>query len=678
MNKQIINIFFNHVKIPNTSIQLGEVNNIHHTIRYDEEFDFEEYINKHPSQNIYFLGGIKDGVTTRAKDADIFIKNYIALDFDIRQEMKKRNEECDDEILKRKANQILEQFKSSPELKDYSYALLSGNGLHVYYFCKPIKINDAEIFKLGLKNLIEFVRFYSPITADTACSNLARIFRIPGSVNQKNSMQTILMEFEFTLSNIIENILKLGKAEMSETSAIKDIHNARPPENNTYTAINNIPLPPIVCAALNLDYDGKKNFRANGDKKIKACFMSEKNQNIIISGGTGLFSDQQSGYNTFQFVKMINNFTNQQTFNWFNERYQHITKLSSNYKSKIDNDGGLLDETEELIIVTAKDILAKEPKEAPFIVDTLIPEGAVTAITAGSGKGKSLFMLILASHIATGNKLFGIFNTKKSKVLIIDQEMDEDIIVGRFKATIKENIAIDYIYNQAWKIDNEKNYEDLKEIIITNKYKVLVLDTFANIHNKQENDSGEMKRINNRMLKLIRDTTVTIIYLHHHRKEQNNQALSQLSSRGSTEIIAKVASHIVVNSKKSITDDNGMIRTKFTIAQEKSRRPSKFNKLEFETIYDELNNNTTWQYLGETNQEKYNESEIIDEIYKLLEESESMTFEEIKKGLKDNDFEIGDNKLRDSLKITTGKYLSKTKGSGKYHNTDYYSIKNDQ
>jgi len=126
------------------------------------------------------------------------------------------------------------------------------------------------------------------------------------------------------------------------------------------------------------------------------------------------------------------------------------------YEGYQDNESVL--ELPEFKIIKGEEILSKEIKKFPYIVDKLVPEKAITSITADSGRGKSIVSLIFAKAIASGNKLFDEFEVKKSTVLILDQEMDEDLIVGRYKAIIQDKLDIDYIYEQFLLVDKEEDY----------------------------------------------------------------------------------------------------------------------------------------------------------------------------------------------------------------------------
>ena len=57
-------------------------------------------------------------------------------------------------------------------------------------------------------------------------------------------------------------------------------------------------------------------------------------------------------------------------------------------------------------ISTCKDLLNYEVQPEFFVINPLIPKEAITSITADSGKGKSLFVLILAYCMASGTPLF--------------------------------------------------------------------------------------------------------------------------------------------------------------------------------------------------------------------------------------------------------------------------------
>ncbi|MFA7050007.1 MAG: AAA family ATPase [Patescibacteria group bacterium] len=315
-------------------------------------------------------------------------------------------------------------------------------------------------------------------------------------------------------------------------------------------------------------------------------------------------------------------------------------------------------------ISTCKDLLNYEVRPEFFIINPLIPKEAITSITADSGKGKSLFALILAYCMASGTPLFDKYEVEKSNVLIIDQEMNKNEIVSRFKKVIKDEVPIDYIIDQKFLITDEVKLLALKNKIIEKKYNVVILDTFTEIHNAEENDSGAMKMVNKNMLQLIRETGITIIYLHHHRKLQKGERLSQSSSRGSSEIIAKVSSHLLLDSKNYRDEFNNKI-LEIVISQEKARSSFRLeNKISLKVINDEIENKIKWEYLGELEEKgkKIEEAKIA--IINILQNRPGVLVRDLEEELS-----VGSNNIRIALKelVSESKVDSSKQGKANYY-----------
>jgi len=326
---------------------------------------------------------------------------------------------------------------------------------------------------------------------------------------------------------------------------------------------------------------------------------------------------------------------------------------------------------EKLKVVKSEELLQKIPKPKPYIIDKLVPEKCITAITGESGKGKSLVSLIMAYHIATGEKLFGQFEVKKGKVLIVDLEMDEDIIISRYHSFFDTALDIDFIYDQFWKIDNNKQCKQLKEIIKKQNYQVVILDTLTNIHNANENSSDEMKIVNEAMMQLIRETGVTVIFVHHHRKSYKGERVGSSSSRGSTEIINKTSSHLIVDSMGKSVDENSNYVFSLSIEQSKARRPDSITKIGFNIIYDPEHSKNSWEYIGVIDDGKRVVEAAMEKILKVLEKRQECTIKDFKEEIP----EIGGSNLRDAVKILCNKKkVDFYKGRGRQHNTKFYFL----
>lgn len=325
------------------------------------------------------------------------------------------------------------------------------------------------------------------------------------------------------------------------------------------------------------------------------------------------------------------------------DAYQLAKKLSVDDDTEI---GLLLNKKFKLR--NGAEIIKKIPNEFPYIIDRLIPKNAITALTADSGAGKSLVMLLMVDAIINGNALFDTFITEENKVLIIDQEMDEDLLIGRFKSILSGNQdKLDIIYEQFITIDNPDNFKWLIDTIKVNNYGLVVFDTLTMIHNSEENSSSEMRKINELMLKIIAETGTTILYLHHHRKTMNGEKAGISSSRGSTEIIAKVASHLQIESNKKKIDDDIILEIK--LSQAKSRRPESINKIGFEIRYSD--NKTLIEYMGDVDEDKKAIEEAVEMIKNLFGRDNSRrTVEAIISNFENNGVRIGESSVRIALK----------------------------
>lgn len=255
-------------------------------------------------------------------------------------------------------------------------------------------------------------------------------------------------------------------------------------------------------------------------------------------------------------------------------------------------------------IISLNDFLDMEEKEQPFLLKGMIVEGSVNALTSDSGKGKSLFMLKAIEAIVKGEKFLGEIETNQAKTLILDLEMSENDIVQRTHSVIQNKMdGLDFYTCQGFNICNDDDLNWLKKVIVERDYKLIVLDTFSMMHDKNENDNSEMNVVNKKMLKITNELKVTILFLHHHRKPAKGEIMSQSSSRGATDIINKTAGHmlldskeiIIANEKKAYGSEKGLI---LTITQMKKRQIVGFEKFSILVWYDPFTKHSNFKFEG--------------------------------------------------------------------------------
>lgn len=138
---------------------------------------------------MFFCAGKNRWVLQRCNDDDFKKKCYFFVDLDIRLDHYKKTWEVLSHIdLLAKINEIIGILQIN-WLWDYRYAVFTGNGLHLYYVWDEQEI-DKKTYSDGVRYFNELVDFYiGDITkTDPACSNIARLSRLPWSYNPRRKM----------------------------------------------------------------------------------------------------------------------------------------------------------------------------------------------------------------------------------------------------------------------------------------------------------------------------------------------------------------------------------------------------------------------------------------------------------------------------------------------------------
>ena len=291
-------------------------------------------------------------------------------------------------------------------------------------------------------------------------------------------------------------------------------------------------------------------------------------------------------------------------------------------------------------IISLNELLKMTPKENPFLLQGMIVEGSVNALTSDSGKGKSLLMLKMAEAIAQGEKFLGEFTTKKSKVLIVDLEMSEDDVIGRTQSIIGHEIeGIDFHHSQSFNILNDNDFKWLKEAVSANNYKLVVLDTYSMAAgSKNENDNAEANLVNKRFLELTNVCGCTILFLHHHRKLQKGEVMSQSTSRGATDIIGKTASHLLIDTKDVTiaNESEGLKGIRIVVEQMKRRRATGFDRYAVVVYYNPFNKKTHFDFVGYDEKAENAMAKTKGLILGKMENGEEYTMKDIRGMAKDS------------------------------------------
>lgn len=253
---------------------------------------------------------------------------------------------------------------------------------------------------------------------------------------------------------------------------------------------------------------------------------------------------------------------------------------------------------------------------------------------------------------------------------MIDLEMNENDIIERSQTVVGDDTDIDIIYQQDLQIDDEKQFEWLVRIVKENNYGLVIFDTFTMIHSKEENSATEMREVNKKLLELIARTGTTILYLHHHYKTRNNE---RSGARGSTDITAKLASHLSIESTKGRTIEN-YERIMVTMTQEKARLMKRIDKIAFDFFNNPETGKTEWKYNGNINEEMNAIDRAKEFVMEYMERGEA-TINDMAREAKAQGIAFGNETIRKACKKLgdSGKLFSR-KGEGRQWNTKFYSI----
>lgn len=169
------------------------------------------------------------------------------------------------------------------------------------------------------------------------------------------------------------------------------------------------------------------------------------------------------------------------------------------------------------------DLGAAQRVETQWVIKDLLPAGLVI-IGAPPKEGKSAMAMVMACLVADLNPVVLPPDLSSvpfpGKVLVFSYEAT----AGELKVMVEDGIHVKVPEDGrilvaddpwAWRLDDPDSVAKLLDIVSRHDPRVVILDTFRDMHDKEEKDSGEMVR----MLKPIREWAVranaTVLLVHH-------------------------------------------------------------------------------------------------------------------------------------------------------------------
>jgi hypothetical protein len=186
---------------------------------------------------------------------------------------------------------------------------------------------------------------------------------------------------------------------------------------------------------------------------------------------------------------------------------------------------------------TGLEIANMEIPEQAFLIDNLISEYSLNILMGEEGCGKSLLAMNLALSIAVDAKQWLSYDIKKhGKVLFLNNELSFPDFARRLKTMVERLPAPGDISNLI--IPKEvpaisECWDTLNESCQQEKPCLIVIDCLYFSHNKDENDSSEMKALMRQFLALRDRYGLAVLIVHHTKKGSRYQRMNNDQMRGS-------------------------------------------------------------------------------------------------------------------------------------------------
>jgi hypothetical protein len=305
--------------------------------------------------------------------------------------------------------------------------------------------------------------------------------------------------------------------------------------------------------------------------------------------------------------------------------------------------------------ITIDDLMAEEDTEPDWLVDSLVPNGGITILAGKARNFKTWMLLHLALSVATGDKVFGHFNTMKAPVLIVDEENQKRTLRKRLTMLgYKPGSDLHFVIQSGFKITTPQHMNYLSDLVRKHSIRLVIFDSLMRVHNKDESASTGMAEVFATVKQLNR-LGAAVLFTHHHRKQDSGNSADNM--RGSSDILA------AVDAQMSVQRNDQFI----FIEQNKNRDMEELKP--FTVLIDSTENSMSLKYEGQTPEQldKEGKAEIL--IVKSLESGEQSQSELIEKLKGEN---IGGNKVGSALRqLVFDKKIIEITGE---HNKKTYSL----
>lgn len=545
-----------------------ELNNLKEIVTFDQAFW---------GKQIYFCAWLDKKPTARCKDNDFTKKKYVFVDVDIRQIVYDREKRViDDDELAKIWREVVKSIKKN--FWNYKYCVFSWNWVHFYFVGEEIQV-DYKTYAEWVEQMYKLIDIdIYPYSCDQACKNIARITRLPWSINtrvkNKNgaeiwNMWDIECEIIEQTENVFDMNLLFGYAEQIKKEAatqkqeeiiIRQIVGSIKNDDKIFEEINRIPAYELAEYVRWVRY--RDCWRDNcplieETKNMWAYYW--KPSNVIVNTWSSLIRNKHEKYfTTYRLVRdELYNGDVKQTLDFFKDKYniQVIQKWVIPPKKQYE----------------VKGFVYGNRVFEPF--DCMM-SGELVTVVAKTNSGKTTFAM---NMLQENKKLlkewfyinleFAIDTVAKSRRLYINKKRKRNL-TDLEPLTDQEQLALDqYVKNYISKFKYHNNpqweaIEDIVDLIIAkNKewFELFVLDSFSKIRWNAEKDARwKQNAVMQKLQELCQSLGIVIVVLHHTNKSWEFE--------GSQKIMDDSNVFIIVGRD---TSPSGLDTTTFTLSKDK-------------------------------------------------------------------------------------------------------------
>jgi hypothetical protein len=205
-------------------------------------------------------------------------------------------------------------------------------------------------------------------------------------------------------------------------------------------------------------------------------------------------------------------------------------------------------ETRPLKTITPAELLSRTPNSITWRVQPILPAQGVGILAGPAGYGKSWALLDLAIETALGGKWLGHFQTVAGRVLYIDEESSEELSGIRlrkllaFKAGRSESLDVHFCVGQSVSLSDPAGVARLRALLAELRPSLVIVDSLIRVHRAEENSASDMAAVFGVVKELVREFDCAFYFADHQRKAGAGETSLDTMLRGSTEKAAFVDS----------------------------------------------------------------------------------------------------------------------------------------